>query len=161
MPQKQTKSGKTSSRHPGADAKGPPQMTSEPKPPMPKQHQKKPGFETDLKPRPRYQAPKYKAAGKLEGKAALITGGDSGIGRAVALLYAREGADVAISYLPQEQTDAEETRRAVEGEGRRCLMLPGDLTEEGMCDHIVQRTVDELGKLDILVSNAAHQSRKK
>jgi len=91
----------------------------------------------------------------------LITGGDLGIGRAVALLYAREGADVAISYLPQEQTDAEETRRAVEGEGRRCLMLPGDLTEEGMCDHIVQRTVDELGKLDILVSNAAHQSRKK
>jgi len=139
----------------------PPQMPAEPKPPFAKQRQDAPGIESALKPRPRFEAPLYKAAGKLEGKAALITGGDSGIGRAVALLYAREGADVAISYLPQEQTDAEETRRAVEGEGRRCLMLPGDLTEEGMCDHIVQRTVDELGKLDILVSNAAHQSRKK
>ena len=136
-------------------------MPAEPKPPFAKQRQDAPGIESELKPRPRFEAPLYKAAGKLEGKAALITGGDSGIGRAVALLYAREGADVAISYLPQEQTDAEETRRAVEGEGRRCLMLPGDLTEEGMCDHIVQRTVDELGKLDILVSNAAHQSRKK
>src|SRR6266480_3986565 len=120
MPQKQTKSGKTSSRHPGADVDGPPQMT--------KQHQKKPGFETQLKPRPRYQAPKYKAAGKLEGKAALITGGDSGIGRAVAVIYAREGADVAISYLPEEQADAEETKQAVESEGRKCILLPGDLT---------------------------------
>src|SRR5213080_1121475 len=144
MPQKQTKSGKTSSRHPGADAEGPPQMTTEPKPPMPKQHQKKPGLETDLKPRPRYQAPKYKAAGKLEGKAALITGGDSGIGRAVAVLYAREGADVAISYLPEEQADAEETRAAVEAEGRKCLTIPGDVTDAKFCRKLVERTVKEL-----------------
>src|SRR3954452_11874454 len=161
MPQKQTKSGKTSSRHPGADADGPPQMTSEPKPPMPKQHQKKPGFETELKPRPRYQAPKYKAAGKLQGKSALITGGDSGIGRAVAVLYAREGADVAISYLPEEQSDAEETAQVVRSEGRKCALIPGDLTSKEFCEELIERTVEELGKLDILVSNAAHQNRKK
>src|SRR5436190_135063 len=160
MPQKQTNSGKTSSRHPGADAEGPPQMTSEPKPPMPKQHQKKPGFETDLKPRPRYQAPKYKAAGKLHGKAALITGGDSGIGRAVAVLYAREGADVAVVYLPDEQRDADETQRAVTTEGRRCVLIPGDLCDANFCREAVERTVRELGRLDILVSNAAYQNRK-
>src|SRR6266480_224818 len=147
MPQKQTKSGKSSSRHPGADVDGPPQMTSEPKPPMPKQHQKKPGFETDLKPRPRYQAPKYKAAGKLEGKAALITGGDSGIGRAVAVLYAREGADVAIVYLPAEQEDAKETSKAVEAEGRKCLLFPGDLCDPQFCRDVVERTVQGLGQL--------------
>jgi NAD(P)-dependent dehydrogenase (short-subunit alcohol dehydrogenase family) len=160
MPQKQTKSGKTSSRHPGADADGPPQMTSEPKPPMPKQHQKKPGLETELKPRPRYQAAKYKAAGKLEGKAALITGGDSGIGRAVAVIYAREGADVAISYMPEEQADAEETKLAVESEGRKCILFPGDLTDKSYCEKIVEDSVQQFGKLDILVSNAAWQNRK-
>jgi NAD(P)-dependent dehydrogenase (short-subunit alcohol dehydrogenase family) len=96
----------------------------------------------------------------LQDKVALITGGDSGIGRAVALIFAREGADVAIAYLPEEQSDAEETSSAIEAEGRRCLMLPGDLTDPGYCNHAVEATVAELGKLDILVSNAAHQNRK-
>src|SRR3954471_15280162 len=106
-----------------------PQIESEPKPPFPKQKLEKPGIEADLDPRPRYQAPRYKAANKLEGKIALITGGDSGIGRAVAVLYAREGADVAITALPEEKVDAEETRGAVEREGRRCLVMYGDLTQ--------------------------------
>ena len=110
--------------------------------------------------RPRYEAPQYRAAGKLEGQAALVTGGDSGIGRAVATLYAREGADVAINYLPEEQEDADETKRAVEQAGRKCVLIPGDLTQPGFCDQLVQQTVDKLGHLDILVSNAAHQSGK-
>ncbi|HWI13178.1 MAG TPA: SDR family oxidoreductase [Burkholderiales bacterium] len=135
-------------------------MQSEPKPPFPAQHQAGPGRESALRPRPAYQAPDYRPAGKLEGKVALVTGGDSGIGRAVAVLYAREGADVAISYLPEEQSDAEETRDAVKGEGRRCLLLPADLTTVEACEDIVERTVRELGALDILVSNAAHQNRK-
>jgi NAD(P)-dependent dehydrogenase (short-subunit alcohol dehydrogenase family) len=132
----------------------------EPRPPFPKQHQPQPGLESKLDPRPKYQAEAYRAAGKLEGKAALITGGDSGIGRAVAVLFAREGADVAINYLEVEQSDAEETRKAVEAEGRRCLLLPGDLRQSTTCDTLVERTVEEYGKLDILVSNAAHQTRK-
>jgi NAD(P)-dependent dehydrogenase (short-subunit alcohol dehydrogenase family) len=139
---------------------GKPQMQSEPKPPFPEQKQSGVGLESQLDPKPRYQAAKYKAAGKLEGKCALITGGDSGIGRAVAVMYAREGADVAISYLPEEQSDAEETLRAVEAEGRRCVLLPGDLAEAKFSDQLVEQTVNELGKLDILVSNAAHQNRK-
>jgi NAD(P)-dependent dehydrogenase (short-subunit alcohol dehydrogenase family) len=138
-----------------------PQMQKEPKPPFPKQKQSGTGLETKLDPRPRYEASRYKPAGKLEGKCALITGGDSGIGRAVAVLYAREGADVAISYLPEEQPDAEETLRAIEAEGRRCVLIPGDLKEPDFCDELVERAVNELGKLDILVSNAAHQNRKK
>ncbi|MGZ8492502.1 MAG: SDR family oxidoreductase [Gemmatirosa sp.] len=127
---------------------------------MPAQHQEEPGLEADLRLRPQYEAPGYRAAGKLQGKAALITGGDSGIGRAVALLYAREGADVAIVYLPVEQHDAEETRRVVEAEGRRCVLIPGDVTDAAFCREAVERTVRELGKLDILVNNAAHQQDK-
>src|SRR6266513_3559979 len=96
------------------------QMQQQPRPPFPEQHQDKPGLESRLTPRPEYQAPLYKAAGKLAGKVALITGGDSGIGRAVAVLYAREGADVAVVHLPEEQSDADETKRAVEAEGRKC-----------------------------------------
>ncbi|WP_280456481.1 SDR family oxidoreductase [Nocardia carnea] len=109
-----------------------------------------------MRPRPHYRSDRYRAAGKLRDKVALITGGDSGIGRAVAVLYAREGADVAIGYLPEEQPDAEETRRAVEAEGRSCLLLPGDLAEKAFCYDIVEQTVRELGGLNILVNNAAH-----
>jgi NAD(P)-dependent dehydrogenase (short-subunit alcohol dehydrogenase family) len=129
----------------------------EPKPPFPKQKLTKPGIEADLRPRPRYEAPRYKPSGKLEGKVALVTGGDSGIGRAVAVIFAREGADVAIAFLPQEAGDAEETRDAIEREGRRALLLPGDVTEAGFCQRIVDVTVDKLGGLDILVNNAAFQ----
>src|SRR5436190_13443374 len=138
-----------------------PKMESEPKPPFAKQKQRAPGLESKLDPKPRYEAARYKAAGKLEGKCALVTGGDSGIGRAVAVLYAREGADVAISYLREEQPDAEETKQAVEAEGRRCVLLPGDLKKANFCEQLVEKAVAELGKLDILVSNAADQNSKK
>jgi NAD(P)-dependent dehydrogenase (short-subunit alcohol dehydrogenase family) len=137
-----------------------PQVLHEPSPPFPPQHLEKPGLESEMKPRPEYKAPLYRAAGKLQGKAALVTGGDSGIGRAVAVLYAREGADVAITYLPAEQSDAETTRKAVEAEGRKCVLLSGDLCDPAFCLAAVETTVRELGKLDILVSNAAHQNRK-
>ena len=137
-----------------------PQITSEPKPPMPDQKLPQPGLEAELKEKPRYEAPRYRAAGKLAGKTALVTGGDSGIGRAVAVLYAREGADVAIVYLPEEQVDADETAEAVRKEGQRCLQLPGTLEDARFCRDAVERTVRELGKLDILVSNAAYQTRK-
>ncbi len=133
------------------------QVQQEPNLPFPEQHQEKPGLEQELRPRPRYEAPQYRGSGKLEGKVALITGGDSGIGRGVAVLYAREGADVAIVYLPVEQPDAEETRQAVEAEGRKALLIPGDLTEPGFAREAVERTVRELGKLDVLVNNAAFQ----
>jgi NAD(P)-dependent dehydrogenase (short-subunit alcohol dehydrogenase family) len=138
-----------------------PQVQAEPKPPYPAQKLEKPGIEAEMRQPPQWRAPKYKPAGKLEGKVALVTGGDSGIGRAVAYLYAREGADVAIVYLPAEQQDADETRQAIEAEGRRCLTLPGDLTDPQFCREVVERTVRELGQLDILVSNAAWQNRKK
>jgi len=137
-----------------------PQIQSEPKPPNPKQKLEKPGIEADMERKPQWRAPKYKPAGKLKGKVALVTGADSGIGRAVAYLYAREGADVAIVYLPEEQRDADETRRAIEEEGRKCLDLPGDLRDPRFCRDVVERTARELGRLDILVSNAAWQNRK-
>jgi NAD(P)-dependent dehydrogenase (short-subunit alcohol dehydrogenase family) len=128
-----------------------------PVPPLPKQHQAKPGLESDVTPRPQFEAPAYKGSEKLLGMVALITGGDSGIGRAVAVLYAREGADVAIVYLPDEQPDAEATRDVVEREGTRCLLLPGDVSDAAFCRRAVERTVREFGKLDILVNNAAFQ----
>jgi NAD(P)-dependent dehydrogenase (short-subunit alcohol dehydrogenase family) len=137
-----------------------PQIESEPKPPFPDKKLPKPGLEAELEPRPKYDAPRYQPAGKLVGKIALVTGGDSGIGRAVAVIYAREGADVAITALPAERVDAEETRQAVEREGHRCLVIEGDLTEAEFCRECVEQTVAELGQLDILVSNAAHQNRK-
>jgi len=137
-----------------------PQIESEPKPPFPEQKLPKPGLEADLRPRPRYQASKYKPAEKLEGKAALITGGDSGIGRAVAVLFAREGADVVITALPEEKRDSDETRMVVQEIGRRCIVIEGDVTDPKFCRDAIERTVYELGHLDILVSNAAHQNRK-
>src|SRR3954452_7262958 len=126
-----------------------------PKSPMPPQHQEKPGIEAEIRPRPKYEAPQYKGSEKLKDKVAIVTGGDSGIGRAVCVLYAREGADVAIIYLEQEQRDAEETRQAVEREGRRALLIPGDVTDPEFCRQAVDTAVRELGQLDVLVNNAA------
>ncbi|MES2937645.1 MAG: SDR family oxidoreductase [Pseudomonadota bacterium] len=123
---------------------------------VPAQHLQKPGQEADMELKPRFEAPGYQGSGKLEGMAALITGGDSGIGRAVAVLYAREGADVAIVYLSSHE-DAEETKRWVEKEGRRCVLIPGDLKDPAFCNSAVERTVQAFGKLDILVNNAAFQ----
>jgi NAD(P)-dependent dehydrogenase (short-subunit alcohol dehydrogenase family) len=139
--------------HPAAQAG----VRAQPELPLPKQHLTKPGLESELEPRPNYLAPEYKGSGKLQDMVALITGGDSGIGRSVAVLYAREGADVAIVYLASEDADAEETREAVEAEGRRCLLIPGDVSDYDFCEEAVERTVRELGKLDILVNNAAFQ----
>ena len=135
-------------------------IKSHPKPPMPKQHQAYPGLEVNVHPRPQYKAPLYKGADKLKGKVALISGGDSGIGRAVAVLFAREGADVAIMFLPEEEVDANETRDAIEAEGRRALLLPGDVTDADYCEECIDRVIDELGSLDILVNNAAFQKNQ-
>jgi NAD(P)-dependent dehydrogenase (short-subunit alcohol dehydrogenase family) len=132
----------------------------EPMSPMPPQHQPKPGVEAELDPRPNYLAPLYKGAEKLKDKVALITGGDSGIGRAVAVLFAREGADVAFTFLTEEQRDADETKRAVEAEGQRAIAIEGDLTDPKFCKEAVERAVDEFGKLDILVNNAAFQQHQ-
>ena len=120
------------------------------------QHLPKPGREADLELAPQFRAPDYKGSGKLQDFAALITGGDSGIGRAVAVLFAREGADVAIVYLSSTE-DAEETRRHVEAEGRRCLLLQGDVKDATWCHDAVEHTVAEFGRLDVLVNNAAFQ----
>jgi NAD(P)-dependent dehydrogenase (short-subunit alcohol dehydrogenase family) len=127
-----------------------------PVPPFPEQHQAKPGSEAKLEPAPMYEAPFWKGSDKLENKVALITGGDSGIGRAVAVLFAREGADVAIAHLV-EDIDAEETRAAVEAEGRRAIVIRGNVADRDFCREAVARTVRELGQLDVLVNNAAFQ----
>ncbi|MDP9198617.1 MAG: SDR family oxidoreductase [Pseudomonadota bacterium] len=127
-----------------------------PEPPMPRQHRKKPGAERSLDPQPMYDAPYWHGSAKLFGKIALITGGDSGIGRAVAVLFAREGADVAIQYLCEDK-DAEQTADAVTAEGRRAILIPGDVGDRKLCQRAVARTVRELGGLDVLVNNAAFQ----
>ena len=125
--------------------------------PFPAQHLQKPGLEAEMELQPQFMAPFYQGSGKLEGMSALITGGDSGIGRAVAVLFAREGADVAIAYL-NEHEDAEETRRCVEAEGTRCILIAGDVKRSKFCNQAVEKTVKAFGKLDVLVNNAAFQA---
>ncbi|HEX6703909.1 MAG TPA: SDR family oxidoreductase [Albitalea sp.] len=138
-------------------AKDAPQAGARPQPQdLPAQHIAKPGREAELHLKPRFQAPDYEGSNKLRDMAALITGGDSGIGRAVAVLFAREGADVAIAYL-DEHEDAEETKRWVEAEGRRCILLPGDVKDPAYCKQAVEQTVQAFGRLDVLVNNAAFQ----
>lgn len=127
-----------------------------PAPPLPDQTLAKPGDESDLKLKPMYDAPYYKGSEKLKNKVALITGGDSGIGRSVAILYAREGCDVAIVYL-DEHEDAKATQEMIEAEGQRCLLIPGDVTDRDFCFSAIEDTVKTFGKLDVLVNNAAFQ----
>lgn len=127
-----------------------------PKPPHPPQQQTPPGYESEMDPAPDYGEESYKGSGKLKGKAAVITGGDSGIGRAVALAFAREGADVLISYL-SEESDARETARVVEAAGRKCVAVAGDIQDEAHCQALIDRAVKEFGKVDVLVNNAAFQ----
>jgi NAD(P)-dependent dehydrogenase (short-subunit alcohol dehydrogenase family) len=127
------------------------------KPIRPAQKQKRrPGVQSKMRPQAESERPDYRGSGKLRDEVALITGGDSGIGRAIAILFAKEGADIAVVYL-NEHDDARETQRQVEQENRRCLLIPGDVGQEKFCQRAVQRTVKELGKLDILVNNAAEQ----
>lgn len=137
------------------------QQDEQPKSPMPEQHQPKPGIEAKMQPRPEFLAPLYKGAEKLKDKVAIITGGDSGIGRSVAVLYAREGANVAIVYLPEEGVDAKETAEYVVKEGGKCLLIPGDVKDSEFCRKAIEKTVKEFGKLDILVNNAAFQQHQK
>ena len=131
--------------------------TQHPEPEQPAQQLEHPGREEEMEQQPDYGEDSYRGSGRLEGRRALVTGGDSGIGRAVALAFAREGADVVISHLPEEQVDADETVRVVQAAGRKGLSLPGDLVDEAYCREIVERTVRELGGIDILVNNAAYQ----
>lgn len=127
-----------------------------PTPPLPPQHQLKPGSEKDLRPAPQYEASAYKGSDKLRGKVAVITGGDSGIGRAVAVLFAREGADVAIIYL-SEQEDAQHTQKAVEAEGQKCLCIAGDVKDRKFCQQAIEQVLEHFGQINILVNNAAFQ----
>jgi len=130
-----------------------------PQPEYPEQDQRDqhPALEEEMRPEPDYGYDTYRGLGRLEGQAAIITGGDSGIGRAVALAFAREGADVLISYLSEEEPDAQETAQIVEEAGKKAIKVPGDISEEAQCQAVVQRAVDEFGKIDVLVNNAAHQ----
>lgn len=128
-----------------------------PKPPFPEQPQASPGLATKMDPEPDHGETSYKGSGKLTGRKALVTGGDSGIGRAAAIAYAREGADVAIAYLPSEEKDAAEVIALIEAEGRKAVSLPGDITDEVWCRDLVKQAVDGLGGLDILVINAGRQ----
>jgi len=149
---------KADKKHPKLEKEGAMQAGARryPEPPMARMHLKKPGIEADLKTAPMYDAPYYKGSAKLKDKVAIITGGDSGIGRSVAVLYAREGADVAIIYLNEHQ-DAKETKKLVEKEGRKCLLIPGDVSSSRFCKNAVKQVHDKFGKIDILVNNAAFQ----
>ncbi|HLU50487.1 MAG TPA: SDR family NAD(P)-dependent oxidoreductase, partial [Planctomycetota bacterium] len=133
-------------------------IENQPKPPFPEQPIEPPGLESRMDPEPRYEAPLYRGSDKLLDQVAIVTGGDSGIGRAVAVLFAREGADVAIVHLAEEEEDARETIRSIEKEGRRGISIPGDVSSFEFCKRAVERTVSELGRLDILVNNAAYQN---
>ena len=128
-----------------------------PKPDYPEQSQQYPGTPEAMSPQPDHGEKSYRGSGRLEGRKAVVTGGDSGIGRAVALAFAREGADVLISYLPEEEADAQETVRLVEDAGRTAVTVPGDIREEAHCQRIVDRAVEEFGRIDVLVNNAAYQ----
>jgi NAD(P)-dependent dehydrogenase (short-subunit alcohol dehydrogenase family) len=130
-----------------------------PQPTFPEQDQRDrhPGLEGHMEPKPDYGEETYRGCSRLEDRAAVITGGDSGIGRAVALAFAREGADVLISYLEAEEPDAKETARVVEESGKRCVRVPGDISEEAQCNRVIERAVEEFGRVDVLVNNAAHQ----
>lgn len=128
-----------------------------PKPPFNKQPQQVPGLASKMDPQPDHGETSYKGSGRLTGRKALITGGDSGIGRAAAIAYAREGADVVINYLPDEQSDADEVIALIEAEGRKGFGIPGDITQEAFCGELVEQAVQKLGGLDILVNNAGHQ----
>jgi NAD(P)-dependent dehydrogenase (short-subunit alcohol dehydrogenase family) len=124
---------------------------------FPEQEQEHPGLDSEMQPEPDYGYETYRGYGRLEGKATIITGGDSGIGRAVALAFAREGADVLLSCFEEEEPDAQETARVVEEAGKKAVKVPGDIVEEDQCRRIVERAVEEFGKIDVLVNNAAHQ----
>ncbi len=128
-----------------------------PQPEFPEQEQVHPGLDSKMRPEPDYGYETYRGHGRLEGKAAIITGGDSGIGRAVALAFAREGADILISYLEEEESDAQQTAWAVEESGKRAVKMPGDISEEAYCQSVIARAVEEFGQVDVLVNNAAYQ----
>jgi hypothetical protein len=132
-------------------------ITKYPKPPFESQSQPWPGLASKMNPRPDHGEESYRGSGRLAGRKALITGGDSGMGRAAAIAYAREGADVAINYHPTEEPDAKEVVQLINATGRKAVAIPGDLREESFCEKLVEQTVKELGGLDILVSNAARQ----
>jgi NAD(P)-dependent dehydrogenase (short-subunit alcohol dehydrogenase family) len=156
--QRQDQSDQSKSASPGGERQGPVQTTDHnyPGTPLPSQHLAKPGLEAQMELQPEFMAPDYHGSGKLAGMVAIITGGDSGIGRAVAVLYAREGADIAIVYLEEDQ-DAIDTKRHVEAEGQSCLLMRGDVRDPKFCVEVVEQTHKRFGRLDVLVNNAAFQ----
>jgi hypothetical protein len=147
------------SRSPGEAMQNP--QNKYPKPPFPPQQQEFPGLASKMTPVPDHGEKSYVGSGRLAGRRALVTGGDSGIGRAAAIAYAREGADVAINYLPQEESDAKEVIQLIRAAGRNAVALPGDIRDEAFCKKLVEDAVTRLGGLDILVNNAGHQVAQK
>ena len=131
-----------------------------PQPPFPRQPQSAPGLVSKMDPAPDHGETSYVGHGRLSGRRALVTGGDSGIGRAAAIAFAREGADVALSYLPEEEADAREVAKLIEADGRKAILLPGDITDQAFCEHLVEQAASRLGGLDILVNNAGKQTNQ-